>query len=808
MPGAFELMTRNLCFSLISGLLVFLSGQSLYGYQGNDLETLIRSSCLDCHDSSTDTGLNFEKLDRDFEHADAFQTWVKVFDRIDRGEMPPANEDRPKPEMLDSAMKALRGGLVAANLKRRGSAGRVPARRLTKRELGFALRDLFSIDKDCTETVPEEVDSGTFDTVGFNQRISAVHLESYLKSADAAIDEAIQLGPSRYVDFGEFADSNFAQLEPWHEKDINQGGNITRKLEDGKGVALFHDNDYLMVFTYQVSTPGTYRLTATLSAYQRKKPVTAKFIAKGPSGNARLLKYVDVPPNEPTPVSVLAFLNPGDRPYITFRNPQKFAVYGAGGAKNFKGVGLAIHAQRMVGPIHPSWPPPSTKLLLGDVIEPNGNFQDLKLTKAPAVEVKDVLTRIAPRLFRRNVFDEELAPFLKIATPALEDERGYLEAIKVGLRSMLTSPDFLMVSGKRKKPDLAELDDFALATRLSLFFWNSIPDEELLQLAKEGKLSQESILKSQVDRMLNDHKATRFFEDFVGQWLRLDHVNATTPDDGIFPEFDELLSDAIPKETQLFFQELVRENLSLNNVIDSDFTFLNRRLAEHYKIKGVTGQDFAKYELAEDSVRGGILTQAAILKTTANGTTTSPVTRGNFVLTNLLGTPPPPPPPNIGSIEPDTRGKTTIREILDAHRSMETCNQCHKEIDPPGFALESFNPIGGYRKFYRISGVEVKFGGFVSKTLPTKGRPVDASGITSAGESFDGIESYKRLLMKQKEQVARNFISKLVVYSTGAEIEFADRKFVEQILRATKEKDFPVREIIHQVVQSTLFRSN
>ena len=224
----------------------------------------------------------------------------------------------------------------------------------------------------------------------------------------------------------------------------------------------------------------------------------------------------------------------------------------------------------------------------------------------------------------------------------------------------------------------------------------------------------------------------------------------------------------------------MKENLSLCNLIDSDFTFVNRRLAEHYGIPGIEGQAFRKIQLPQDSPRGGVLTQAAILKTTANGTTTSPVTRGNFVLTNFLGTPPSPPPPGVGSIEPDTRGQTTIREILTAHRKIESCNQCHREIDPPGFAMESFDPIGGFRTYYRASGGELKFGDLTVAAPPRQGPPVDPSGVTADGKDFSGIDEFKRLLLDQKEPVARNFISQLVVYATGGEIEFGIGGWIER----------------------------
>ena len=309
--------------------------------------------------------------------------------------------------------------------------------------------------------------------------------------------------------------------------------------------------------------------------------------------------------------------------------------------------------------------------------------------------------------------------------------------------------------------------------------------------------------------MLKDEKSSRFINDFVNQWLQLKEIDATAPDKRLYPEFDNLLKTAMVEETQAFVSYLIEKDLSVENLIDSKFTFVNRRLAEHYGIKDVKGQTFRKVKLPADSPRGGLLGQAAILKVTANGTTTSPVLRGSWVLTHLLGTPPNPPPPSIGSIEPDTRGTTTIRELLDKHRNDETCASCHQLIDPPGFALECFDVIGGYRQKFRNkeNGDRV-----TDKTIHGRniweykyGLDVDASGELPDGQTFDGIKQYKKLLVQQKEQVARHLISQLVVYSTGAEIQFADRDEVEAILDRCRDSDFGMRTMIHEVIQSKLF---
>ncbi|MYE25152.1 MAG: DUF1592 domain-containing protein, partial [Gammaproteobacteria bacterium] len=352
------------------------------------------------------------------------------------------------------------------------------------------------------------------------------------------------------------------------------------------------------------------------------------------------------------------------------------------------------------------------------------------------------------------------------------------------------------------------LDEYALATRLSYFLWRSMPDDELFALAAEGRLSDPAVMAEQVERMLADAKSERFVKDFAGQAFRLYEMNATTPDAGLYPEFDERLGQAMVAETELFLAQLIGENLGAANLVAADFTFVNRRLAEHYGLTGIEGQHMRRVPLPGDSVRGGLLSQASIHKITANGTTTSPVPRGNFVLANVLGQPAPPPPPNVAGLEPDTRGTTTIREQLAAHRSNPMCASCHVTIDPPGLAMESFDPIGGFREVYRASGEEVL--GSDGQTYPgpyKEGLPVDASGVTPEGEVFAGFEEYREFLVREKlEDVAQHFVSQLLVLATGAEVQFADREARDRIVAKLAGNDYPVRSMIHEVAQSDLFR--
>ena len=323
-------------------------------------------------------------------------------------------------------------------------------------------------------------------------------------------------------------------------------------------------------------------------------------------------------------------------------------------------------------------------------------------------------------------------------------------------------------------------------------------------------MSDPKIPSVEVDRMLDEETSQRCISEFVGQWLELYDIDATTPDEKLYPEYDDVLRQAMLKETELFFSDLVWNDLSVSRLIDSDYTFVNRRLAEHYGIPGVEGLEFRKVSLPADSPRGGLLTQASILKVTANGTNTSPVPRGNFVLSKLLGTPPPKPPPGVGAIEPDTRGTTTIPEELAAPRTVESCAKCHQHIEPPGCPVERFLRICGVRSRSRTTGKGDRSSGklFGRPIYEYRlGQQVDSSGTTSEGESFAGIREFKQYLLTKEDQIARNFIRQLITYSTGAEIQFADREELERIYKQARANDYGVRGMIHGIVQSEIFRN-
>ncbi|MFT5467881.1 MAG: hypothetical protein ACI8UO_002989, partial [Verrucomicrobiales bacterium] len=378
--------------------------------------------------------------------------------------------------------------------------------------------------------------------------------------------------------------------------------------------------------------------------------------------------------------------------------------------------------------------------------------------------------------------------------------RNYEQALKATTVAIFTSPDFLFL---RERP--GKLDDFAIASRLSYFLTRTSPDAELLELAKAGQLAGKT--REQAVRLIADPKFERFVTDFTDSWLNLRDIDATSPDGTLYYEYDRFLQDSMLRETSAFFESLIRENLPVRNVVKADFTFLNNRLAEHYGIDGVESPELSRVQLPKDSPRGGFLSQASILKVSANGTNTSPVRRGVWVLERILGQTPAPPPPGTPGVEPDIRGATTLRDLLAKHRDSTSCNSCHSKIDPPGFALESFDPVGAYRENFRVFGggeqVVEQYLGRWHKTYT--GAPVDASGELADGRKFEGFLQFRDLIAEDEDTLARNLVTKFLTFSTGRDMGFSDRAEIERILDTTRPGGHGVRDLLLLVTESPIF---
>ena len=409
------------------------------------------------------------------------------------------------------------------------------------------------------------------------------------------------------------------------------------------------------------------------------------------------------------------------------------------------------------------------------------------------------------RAYREPVRETDVQRFLAVIRAAQKEGYGFTDAMIAGYTGVLSSPAFLYF---KEKP--GRLDDRALAERLAYFLWNSCPDDELRGLAERGVLHRGAELRRQTERLLDDPRSQRFVAAFLDYWVDLRLIVGVDPDAELYPDYqlDDLLVESMIGETQLFFDELIKRNLGITNLVSSDFAVLNERLAKHYGIPGVEGVNLRPVKLPADCDRGGLLTQASILKVTANGTTTSPVKRGAWIMGRLLGQPPPPPPPGIPAVEPDIRGATTIREQLAKHRNEATCAACHKNIDPAGFALESFDVMGAYRERYRSVGAGEKVKGSGHNGINIHygwGQKVDPSGELPDGRTFQDVRELKQLLVSDPELLARNLTQQLIIYATGAPIRFSDRPAIAKILAHTRPEGYGVRSLIHEIVESDIF---
>jgi hypothetical protein len=347
-----------------------------------------------------------------------------------------------------------------------------------------------------------------------------------------------------------------------------------------------------------------------------------------------------------------------------------------------------------------------------------------------------------------------------------------------------------------------------LASRLSFWLWNGPPDDALLAAARDGSLQSAAVLHREVDRLLADARSERFIRDFADQWLDLRRVNETTPDPQLYPEYRFLLHEGMVAETRAFLRELIARDAPISALVRPDFAMLTQRLAEHYGIADVTGVDVRRVALPAGSPRGGLLGQAAILKLTANGTTTSPVKRGVWVMDRVLNDPAPPPPPGISAVDPDTRGTTTVREQLDKHRADTNCAACHAKIDPAGFALEAFDPIGGLRDRYRSNGKgdePPEKGNITWRVTYKLGPKVDPSGELLDGRKFAGASDLNTLLNAHPAKLAEAFVSHLSRYATGTEVSFADRAEIRRIVESTKGSEHGLRSLIHALAESEIF---
>jgi mono/diheme cytochrome c family protein len=757
--------------------------------------------CVECHSGAKPKGdLRLDQLGPDFSTRAAGERWLALQERIREGAMPPKAKPRPSEKEIQAVSDWIGGRIDAAEIARRAAQGRVVFRRLNRIEYQNSVRDVLGVEVYVKDLLPMDSSANGFDNIGEALHLSSFHMERYLEAAHSALNLAIANGPPPPVIRKHYDTKDERQVKSATEK-------VYRQLDDG--VVLFSSSAWNAITLYHFYPPdrGTYRFRISAGGFQSGgKPVVFRVDAGSMQMSGRpssLVGYFDAPPDQPTVFEFSEYLEP--------HGTLRILPYGLAGAQTvnkigadvYEGAGLALQWVEVEGPINETWPPPSHRRIFGDLPQAKvaGNRLEV-VSKDPLPDAERILRAFARRAFRRAVTDEDLQPYLTLVEAKLAAKQSFEQAVRVGLVALLVSPEFLFL---REKP--GTLDDFALANRLSYFLWSTMPDEELLTLVEQGRLRQGDALRRQVERMIRDPKAAAFTENFVGQWLGLRDIDFTEPSHILYPEFDEMLKASMVRETHLFFEEVLKNDLSIANFVASDFSMLNGRLAKHYGIPGVDGWTFRKVALPPGSHRGGVLTMGSVLKVTANGTQTSPVLRGAWVLDRILGTPPPHPPAGVPAVEPDIRGATTIREQLAKHRQIASCATCHVRIDPPGFALESFDVIGGWREHYRSSG-NGKAVTVDGRKMPyLQGKRVDPADELQDGRKFKDIDEFKQLLLTDKDQIARALTVKLVTYATGGAPGRADQPEIEAIVRKIQDKDYGLRTLLQEIVQSKLFQT-
>ena len=410
--------------------------------------------------------------------------------------------------------------------------------------------------------------------------------------------------------------------------------------------------------------------------------------------------------------------------------------------------------------------------------------------KVTSADFPKILEDIATKAYRRPATKDEVDKLVKLCEMLEKKGDKPSDALKAGLQAILVSPKFLFHVEIDPDPNSTaphQVNQFELANRLSYFLWSTMPDTVLFDLAKQNKLYEKGVIEEQVARMLKDPKAKAFTLNFPEQWLHLRNLKTINPDKAKFPTFTDALRDDMAKEAELFFEYITKENRSILELLDADYTFLNLRLATHYGIKNVTKPEFTKVTFT-DNRRGGVLTQAGVLTITSNPTRTSPVKRGKWVLENILGTPPPPPPPNVEELKEDDKALTgTLRQRMEQHRANPNCATCHLKMDALGFGLENFNPVGIWRD---------KDGD----------KPIDASGDLPGGEKFNGPAELRKILLSKSDLFAHCLCEKLLTYATGRGMERADNCTIDTIVEKTKKDNFKMQDLIIEIVKSEPFQ--
>ena len=723
-------------------------------------QSIFKYTCGECHNSAELAGGLDVALysSPDSLTADPAR-WELILAKLKSGEMPPRDSDVERPEgEIKTLVSFLETEFARADAAMKPDPGRVTARRLNRAEYTNTIRDLLAIDFRADRNFPTDDSGEGFDNLGEILTVSPVLMEKYLSAAARIADRAIATG----------------KLPKPIEVEYSQRLKSLRRL-DPSNVEATHRFDFDADYELKIGLPGQRAKDAppvTLGLWVDGKLTHTMPIETKPSGLVYFNPYseerirISVPEGDHT--LRLGFI---DDPFI--KTIAATDVY-----KDT--VNKWINAVTVIGPFPTPGEKPSRKKIL--VCDPK---------TGPAC-VNRIIATLARKAYRRPVTGAEVAGLTRFVKMATDDGESVEQGIGLAIQAMLVSPHFLFHIERDLYPNdptqMHQITDVELASRLSYFLWNSMPDDTLLSLAEQRRLRAPGVLDAQVTRMLADPKASALAENFAGQWLETRNLDTIKPDPQKFPEWGPELRDDFKTETRMFFDAILRENRSIGDFIDARYTFLDERLAKHYGIDGVTGPAFRRVELTTPE-RGGVLGQGSVLAVSSYPSRTSVVIRGKYILQNILGTPPPPPPPDVPQLDEQAVGKKmSLRKQMESHRTNPICASCHARMDPLGFALENYDAIGKWR---------TRDGDF----------PVDASGVLPDGKSFSTPAEMRKILLERIDEIARTLTEKMLVYSLGRGLARYDRPTVRQITTKLERSGYGLQTLVREVVNSLPFQS-
>ena len=728
----------------------------------NQIKPLLSRYCYNCHGEKKQKGdLSLQAFQDEAAVLANRKIWEKVLHHLRTGEMPP--ENKPQPSRSEREMMA--GWIESRALQcdcDHPDPGRVTLRRLNRAEYNNTIRDLVGVDFKPADDFPADDSGYGFDNIGDVLALPPILLEKYLAAAEKVLDAAILTD--------ETANQPRQKFEAEKMHSTAKGGvykgwalSLDREGEIARHVDFAEDGEYIFrarAFGQQAG-PDPARMEFRLD-YKPLKIVDVKAVESAP-GIYQVRFKTKAGSHRIAAAYINNYLNPNDP------DPEN------------RDRNLLIDWVEIIGPIKAPPLSPAYKQIF--ISQPTPTTTNIC--------ARTIVNDFTRRAYRRPVAESDIDRLMKFFAMAQSDGESFEQSIKLTLQAVLVSPHFLFHEevrpGAGEPKSVQPLDDFALASRLSYFIWSSLPDDELFVQASRGTLRKN--LEGQVKRMLKNPKSSALVENFAGQWLQLRTLKTVTPDPDQFPTFDESLRAAMQKETELFFEDILRADDSVLNLLDAKYTFLNERMARHYGIAGIKGDEFRRVSL-KDTPRGGILTHASVLTITSNPTRTSPVKRGKWILENILGTPPPPPPPEVPVLS-ETKEivlSGSLRQRMEQHRANPKCASCHARMDPLGFGFENYDGVGAWRE---------RDGKF----------PIDSSGNFFSGESFRNAGELKTILIKRKKDAFLRCISeKMLTYALGRGLEFYDTCAVDEISKKLAKQGGKFSSLVCAIARSAPFQ--